>query len=101
MNRDEWSIGRYRIFNEKIDSFQEHEKYAWLRKYADDAMVWNSGFGYFQIKAEDFIARIEKAPLTYIRDWLDGKNKLEWAGIQAHEESVSGLSAPKNEEGLL
>ena len=30
------------------------------------------------IKAEDFIERIEKMPIVYIEDWLDGKNKLEW-----------------------
>lgn len=34
--------------------------------------------GYLMIKAEDFIKCIEKMPLEYIRDWLDGKNQLEW-----------------------
>lgn len=69
---------RYRLFNEKIDSFKNHEKYSWLRKYADEAIVWNEGSGYLMIKAEDFIKRIEKMPLDYIRDFLDGKNHLEW-----------------------
>lgn len=69
---------RYQLFNEKIDSFKNHEKYSWLRKYADEAIVWNEGSGYLMIKAEDFIKRIEKMPLDYIRDFLDGKNHLEW-----------------------
>lgn len=81
-SRKEWAEKRYRIFNEKINSFKEREKYAWLRKYADDAIVYNEGCGFLMIKAEDFIKRIERASLDYIRDWLDGKNQLEWAGIQ-------------------
>lgn len=74
----EWAASRYELFNQKIDSFADHPKYGWLRKYADEAIHWNSGGGYYQIKAEDFIERIEKMPLEYIRDWLDGKNQLEW-----------------------
>ena len=27
------------------------------------------------------IKRIEEMPLDYIRDWLDGKNQLEWEGV--------------------
>lgn len=77
-DREEWEKTRYKLFNQKIDSFAEHPKYEWLRKYADEAIHWNSGGGYYQIKAEDFIERIEKMPLEYIRDWLDGKNQLEW-----------------------
>lgn len=34
--------------------------------------------GYLMVKAEDFIERIEKMPLDYIKDWLNGKNQLEW-----------------------
>lgn len=74
----DWEVSRYKLFNQKIDSFAEHPKYAWLRKYADEAIHWNSGSGYYQIKAEDFIERIEKMSLEYIGDWLDGKNQLEW-----------------------
>ena len=77
-SRREWAEKRYRLFNEKIDSFKDHEKYSWLRKYANDAIVHNEGGGYTMIVAEDFIKRIEQMPLEYIRDWLDGKNKLEW-----------------------
>lgn len=65
-------------FNEKIDRFSTHNKYEWLRKYADEAITWDSNCGYLQIKASDFIDRIIAMPLEYIRDWLDGKNKLEW-----------------------
>lgn len=75
---DEWRRNRYALFNEKIDHFKDHPKYGWLRQYADEAMHYNEGFGYYMIKAEDFIKRIEKMPLEYIRDWLDGKNQLEW-----------------------
>lgn len=81
-SRKEWAEKRYRVFNEKINSFKDHEKYAWLRKYADDAIVYNEGYGFLMVKGEDFIKRIEQASLDYIRDWLDGKNQLEWAGIQ-------------------
>lgn len=78
MDRIEWIKTRYKLFNEKIDNFKEHKKYSWLRKYANEAIEWNSMYGYLQIKAEDFIERIEKMPLEYIQDWLDGKNQLEW-----------------------
>lgn len=78
MNKCDWERNRYKTFNEKIDHFQNHAKYPWLRQYANEAIHWNSGFGYYQIKAEDFINRIESMPLDYIQDWLDGKNKLEW-----------------------
>lgn len=77
-DREEWEKTRYKLFNQKIDSFANHPKYGWLRQFADDAIRWNSGCGFYQIKAEDFIERIEKMPLEYIRDWLDGKNQLEW-----------------------
>ncbi len=65
-------------FNEKIDNFRNHPKYAWLRQYANEALSWHTCFGYFAIKAIDFIDRINAKPLDYIQDWLDGKNKLEW-----------------------
>lgn len=58
---------------------KEHKAYnEWLRKYADDAILWNEMSGYLMIKAADFIKRIEKMPLDYIRGWLDGENQLEW-----------------------
>ena len=66
---------------EKWRESKEHPKYGWLRKYADDAIYYNEGSGYLMIKAEDFIKRIEEMPLDYIRDWLDGKNQLEWEGV--------------------
>lgn len=78
MSMNEWRKNRYKLFNEKIDSFKEHNKYIWLRKYADEAIKWNEMSGYLMIKAEDFIKRIEKMPLEYIRGWLDGNNQLEW-----------------------
>lgn len=78
MNIGEWRKNRYKSFNEKIDYFKDHKGYEWLRKYADDAIRWNEMSGYYQIKAEDFIKRIEIMPLNYIRDWIDGKNQLEW-----------------------
>ena len=73
-----WAENRYRLFNEKINSFKDHPKFEWLRKFADEAISYNSGDGYYAIKAADFIERIEKMDLAYIRDWLDGKNQLEW-----------------------
>lgn len=78
-DRNKWAEQRYKLFNEKIDSFKSHKAYSsWLRQYADDAIKWNEMSGYLVVKAEDFIKRIEKMPLEYIRDWLDGKNQLEW-----------------------
>ncbi len=65
-------------FNEKIDYFKNHEKYDWLREYADSALRFHTGFGLLAIKAIDFMDRINKMPLDYIQDWLDGKNQLEW-----------------------
>lgn len=73
-----WREQRYKKFNEKIESFKNHSKYIWLRQYADDAIRANEGYGFMQIKGEDFIKRIEKMPLEYIEDWLNEKNKLEW-----------------------
>lgn len=80
-----WRENRYRVFNEKINHFKEHPKYEWLRKYADDAMRYNEGAGYYMIKAADFIERIENASIEYIADWLDGKNQLEWSGIKKED----------------
>lgn len=38
-DRNEWAKQRYKLFNEKIDSFKEHKAYSsWLRQYADDAI---------------------------------------------------------------
>ena len=75
-------LNRVNAFNEKIDNFKEHPKYDWLRKYANEALTWDSCCGFYQIKANDFINRIIKANLDYIRDWLDGKNQLEWNNIK-------------------
>lgn len=82
MTSDKWAESRYAKFNEKINHFVEHPKYNWLRKYADDAINYNDGVGYYAIKAEDFIKRIEQATIEYIEDWLNGKNELEWSGIK-------------------
>lgn len=77
-SHSEWAKTRYKLFNQKIDSFKNHTKYNWLREYANDAMRWNERAGYLMIQATDFIKRIEKMPLDYIEDWLNDKNQLEW-----------------------
>lgn len=69
---------RIKAFNEKINSLKNHKKYDWLRKYADDALKWDTMCGFYQIKAEDFINRIIAMPIYYIEAWLNGKNNLEW-----------------------
>jgi len=84
-SHEKWAASRYKVFEEKIEALKDHPKYPWLRKYADDAKIANEGGGYYMIKAEDFIERIENADVSYIRDWLDGKNQLEWSGIQKEE----------------
>lgn len=78
MDMKTWRENRYKLFNEKIDSFREHPKYEWLRENANHAMRANEGWGHSMIAGADFIERIEKMPLDYIKDWLDGKNHLEW-----------------------
>ena len=67
-------------FNNKIDSFKNHSHYQWLRQYADETICNFDNFAtrLKQIEAEDFIERIIAMPLSYIRDWLDNKNQLEW-----------------------
>lgn len=42
---------RQEIFNEKIEHFKNHPKYKWLRKYADDALTWDTMCGFYQIYA--------------------------------------------------
>lgn len=44
--------------------------------------ILNYTVGLNQIIAEDFIERINKASLDLIKDWLDGKNQLEWNLIE-------------------
>ncbi len=79
---DEWRANRYALFNSKIDHFKDHPRYEWLRQFSDEAIFYNEGSGYYAIKAESFIERIEQMPLDYIRDWLDRKNQLEWRNEQ-------------------
>lgn len=72
---------REKVFNDKINHFSNHPKYEWLREYANEALRWDTCCGFYQIKANDFINRIIKADIDYIALWLDGKNQLEWSGI--------------------
>ncbi len=72
---------RYKMFNEKIDSFAAHKDYLTIRARCNQMILENAGGGLGAILADDFITRIEKAPLWYIGEWLDGKNKLDWAEI--------------------
>lgn len=65
-------------FNDKIDSFKEHFKYEWLRKYSDEALSLHTGDGLYTINAREFMDRVIAMPLEYIQDWLDDKNNLEW-----------------------
>lgn len=69
---------RIREFNDKINHFTYHNRYEWLRQYADDVIRYATMSGYLQIKADDFIDRIINMPIDYIEDWLDQKNYLEW-----------------------
>ena len=81
-SRAEWAKTRYALFESKIEAFRGHPKYEWLRKYANDAKFYNEGSGYWMIKAENFIERIEQADREYISNWLKSKNQLEWAEIR-------------------
>lgn len=72
-------------FNEKIDCFKNHPKYAQLRKSADEAIRWHTCFGLDAIHAQDFMDRIIKMPLAYIEDWLNNKNALDWIDKLTHK----------------
>lgn len=65
-------------FNEKIDHFRDHPNYVKLRKSADEALRYHTGYGLDAIHAQDFMDRIVMMPLDYIHAWMDGKNQLEW-----------------------
>ena len=65
-------------FNRKIDHFKFHKRYNWLRKTADDALNKHRGFGADAIAAGDFMDRIVAMPISYIEDFLNDNNHLEW-----------------------
>lgn len=67
-----------RIFDEKIEVFNTHEKYADLRRYADKVLLDWTGDSHDGIAYEDFLYRIISMPVDYIRGWLDGKHQLAW-----------------------
>lgn len=71
--------------NDKVNHFVNHPKYPWLRAYTDDAIRYHTGAGYYQIKAADFMDRIDAAPLEVIQEFLDGKNHLEWELINQNK----------------
>lgn len=66
------------IFNAKIDHFAGHPLYSKLRKSADNALRYHTGYGLDAIHAADFMDRIVKMPLSYIEAWLNGENALLW-----------------------
>lgn len=68
--------------NEKINALADHPKYSWLRKHTDCALAWRAACGYRTNRAVDFLNRIDAAPLSFLLDWLDGKNYLEWDKIK-------------------
>ena len=66
------------VFDRKIEHFKGHKNYPKLRESADGALINHTGYGLDAIRAQDFMDRIVKMPLSYIQDWMDGKNGLEW-----------------------
>lgn len=70
------------VFNRKIDYFHLHPKYQSLRKSADDALRYHTGYGLDAIRAADFMDRIIKMPLPYIEAWLNGENALTWRDMK-------------------
>ena len=70
--------GFIQIANEKADSLSYHEKYPKLREQLDRAISLWGGYGLDCIIAADIIERLVAMPIEYIKDWLDGKNELEW-----------------------
>ena len=69
-------------FNEKIDFFKNHKDYLKVRKQADKALSLHTGTGLDCIIARDFMDRIIEADISYIKDWFNEKNNLEWEGIR-------------------
>lgn len=80
------------VFNRKIDHFKFHPKYEVLRKSADNALRYHTGYGLDAIHAGDFMDRIVKMPLPYIEAWLNGENGLLWrdpkSGHNYDDESI-------------
>lgn len=66
------------MFKHKVEKLKEHPKYNDLKKQSEKTITFNCFCGIEAIKAHDFMERIITLPTTYIRDWLDGKNQLEW-----------------------
>ena len=65
-------------FNRKIELLKDHEKFEVLDRSRREALSHHTGFGHDAIAAADFMDRIIAMPVTYISDWLYGKNRLEW-----------------------
>jgi hypothetical protein len=69
-------------FNAKIDYFQDYDFYPRLRKQADEALIWHTGFGVNAISAIDFMNRIIVMPSTEIEKWQVGQSELRWTKEQ-------------------
>ena len=66
------------LFNKKIDRLADHDRYERLDAQRKSAIKLHTGYGHDAIAASDFMDRIIAMPEEYIRNWLDGKNALEW-----------------------
>lgn len=65
-------------FECKVQCLENHPNFSRLEGMAREAVLVQSGFGRSAIAADDFMRRIVELPTSYISDWLDGKNNLEW-----------------------
>ena len=81
-----------KVFNEKINHFSEHKLYPKLRESADQALRYHTGFGVDAIHAGDFMDRIVCLPITYIAEWLNGNNGLEWIDKKTGERYSDKIS---------
>lgn len=65
-------------FMEKVARFENHYNFSRLEDMANQAIAANPSFGIWATSSNDFMRRIIEMPSSYIVDWLEGKNNLEW-----------------------
>lgn len=65
-------------FIKKVAQFEGHFNFARLEDIANEVMTSNLGFGVRENSAIDFMHKIIEMPSSYIEDWLEDQNELEW-----------------------
>ncbi len=88
----------YKAFEKKVHKLKGHYNYEKLEEQAKRAMDANAGgMSHTAIAANDFMHRIIEMPTSYIVDWLEGKNNLEWLPAYLSDEECEQLTTYKRE----